>query len=411
MLPPLSRRTSRTLTVILLFCFANILAVGSYIAYRLKQAPNVRELTVTPSSVRDTETAPAERIARAHRAAGMSELETGNYVTAISHFEKAKATGAATADVDKLLQIARDLQSTHPGQKADDTPTEHLAQPETVVTPPAPTPAPAKADTKLSAREREKERERERDRERQRKAATAAANAAAAKAKEAESDSGTIIIGSNPSGLSVQLDGRIIDTTPTRVAASAGEHTIVLLKGSEAVFERRINVVPNGIGTVDADVTERVAALSRPAPAPVPQPTPPPAQPAPPAPADNARKYNATALYLVASKASGVGSASRDEVAALYLGRAKTVGGKHVDALMRGGEAAGAFYSRVLEMSSREYRDVWQKNEFSGRGIAPRSVASITDLATVLRRSPGAVSYALGSELTDITDLTVIPIR
>lgn len=285
------------------------------------------------------------------------------------------------------------------------------------------------------AKRREKERERE-AKERARRAALASTRTSAKpEAVETEAPAqaaqpGTIIVSSTPSGLMVQLDGHSMDVTPLRLTVEPGPHEVTLMHNSSVVFSRRMNVVSTSVLSLDPDVSAQVALLSQPTkPAVAEQPT--AANPSPAATnalaatgmqapttaekpseasaakAEAAQKVAAAnldpdALYVIANPSLGLSSISSDQLADIYFGRSSTVNGRKVEPILRSPSAGAgaAFFKRVLRANTRQYRESWQKLELAGKATPPPILSSAGDVWRAVSGRSGAISFALGSELS-----------
>ena len=74
-------------------------------------------------------------------------------------------------------------------------------------------------------------------------------------ARTASPSSGLILITSVPTGLPVRVDGHSPGVTPARIRVEAGRHTIVWLRGEQAVLERSVRVRVGEVTSVDGDTT------------------------------------------------------------------------------------------------------------------------------------------------------------
>lgn len=396
---------------------------------------------------------PTPDVSRALRAAGLAALESGRYEEAVKRFTEAAKSSKASADLPQLMKIAmelRDRAGTMPQSRSvtttDMTPTEPSRATEGAkndddnndrVEEAKPTPVPTSRDTGKSdaqkRREREQaQREREREKERQRRLAAASAARTPSKPEPTETEQpaptpqpGTIIVSSSPSGLTVQLDGKTLDQTPLRVTAEPGAHEIALLHNNTVVFNRRLNVVPSSVQSLDPDVSAQVALLAPPRAEPTnaasskpiaqndAQPTAAPSGLQTPAPQPKEEtkpiaseikpisNLDPSALYVVANPSLGLASVSTDQLADLYFGRATTLNGRKVEPILRSPSAgAGAvFFRSVLKSNTRSYRDAWQRLELSTKATPPPILANAADVWRAVSSRSGAISFALGSEL------------
>jgi ABC-type phosphate transport system substrate-binding protein len=74
--------------------------------------------------------------------------------------------------------------------------------------------------------------------------------------------------------------------------------------------------------------------------------------------------------------------------------------------------AAKAFF-QALGVTAQSYHKQWDELQLAGRGVAPKSVASIQDVATAVSQTPGGLSFALASEAWNVQlkGVKIIPIR
>lgn len=158
-------------------------------------------------------------ISGAHRAAGMEALEAADYTLAITEFETALAAPNPKADLDRLLTIARNLQS-----RAEAPPVE--AQPTAPPTEPPP-PVPTEAE---------------------------------------EDPTGLLLVTTEPPGLLVYVDGAVKDMSPARLTLPLGRHRLVIRRGKRRLVDRKVLIKRDSVVPVDFDLTEQVAALESPPP-------------------------------------------------------------------------------------------------------------------------------------------------
>ena len=61
--------------------------------------------------------------------------------------------------------------------------------------------------------------------------------------------------------------------------------------------------------------------------------------------------------------------------------------------------ASKLFYRTVLKQTPQAFRKHWDELQLSGRGVAPKVYASAEELAQAIAQTPGAIGFALNSEL------------
>jgi hypothetical protein len=181
-------------------------------------------------------------------------LESGDYALAVKSFTSVLKLTGTDGDAAELLRIAKDLQdrakeahkraslqpvaggsATSPpsAPTSEATPESRRAEPVKVKATPKPQPRPqAKRVAAVSARDLEQE----------------------------EPAEGMLLVTSNPSGLLVEVDGRSMDLTPAKVRLEPGVHTVALLRGSQRLHERRVEIASDGVHSVDVDVSGALRA-------------------------------------------------------------------------------------------------------------------------------------------------------
>jgi hypothetical protein len=164
-------------------------------------------------------------------------LEEGDYPSAVKEFTQSLRLGEDTGDTAELLRIAKDLQErqrSKPSEKGPPTASNPSPKPK----PAPPKPAPPKAAPKRPT-----------------------------PAKSAEDDEparGLILVTSTPPGLVIELDGRRVDLTPARISAEPGLHTVVLSRGDQRLYDRRLEVEEGEVHSIDADLTEKLRPVGPP---------------------------------------------------------------------------------------------------------------------------------------------------
>jgi ABC-type phosphate transport system substrate-binding protein len=62
-------------------------------------------------------------------------------------------------------------------------------------------------------------------------------------------------------------------------------------------------------------------------------------------------------------------------------------------------QASKLFYRTVLNQTPQAFRKHWDELQLSGRAVAPKVYASAEELAQAIAQTPGAIGFALNSEL------------
>jgi ABC-type phosphate transport system substrate-binding protein len=63
-----------------------------------------------------------------------------------------------------------------------------------------------------------------------------------------------------------------------------------------------------------------------------------------------------------------------------------------------GSQAAKVFYEKMLSTTPQAFRKHWDELQRAGRGVAPRVLGSVEDLAQAVTQAPGSIGFALASE-------------
>jgi ABC-type phosphate transport system substrate-binding protein len=74
---------------------------------------------------------------------------------------------------------------------------------------------------------------------------------------------------------------------------------------------------------------------------------------------------------------------------------------------------AAVFFDKVVEMSAQRYSSYWTSRQLAGQGVKPGEVESAAPLVEQIKKNPGAVGFALKSELAgiDLTGITIISLK
>lgn len=71
-------------------------------------------------------------------------------------------------------------------------------------------------------------------------------------------------------------------------------------------------------------------------------------------------------------------------------------------------DASTALFDDVLKMNSSRFAATWQQLELSGRGVAPRRVESVEEMIATVAGTPGAIGYAMSSDVPVGAPVTVV---
>lgn len=74
---------------------------------------------------------------------------------------------------------------------------------------------------------------------------------------------------------------------------------------------------------------------------------------------------------------------------------------------------AAVFFDKVVEMSPQRFSSYWTSRQLAGQGVKPAEVESASTLVEQIKKNPGAVGFALRSELVgvDLVGLTIISLK
>lgn len=96
---------------------------------------------------------------------------------------------------------------------------------------------------------------------------------------------------------------------------------------------------------------------------------------------------------------------SKGDLTKIFLGQtAFWHGVVPVKVLIRpdGSQAAKVFYEKVLSTTPQAFRKHWDELQLAGRGVAPRVIGGVEELAQAIAQSPGSIGFALASEAWSI---------
>lgn len=118
----------------------------------------------------------------------------------------------------------------------------------------------------------------------------------------------------------------------------------------------------------------------------------------------------AAEVVVVLNKRNPTKKMSASEAKAIFLGNTtRWQGVVPIKVVGRGKGQAGAFYSQVLGISEAKFNSHWTSIQLAGKGVKPKNASSASDLVSKIGKNPGAVGFALKSEL-DGLDLSKVRI-
>ena len=105
-------------------------------------------------------------------------------------------------------------------------------------------------------------------------------------------------------------------------------------------------------------------------------------------------------IVVVAHKDSAVSQLSREEVAALFLGKRKLSNEVSVTPIdSKDGALRERFYLAVADMNGLRVKAYWSRIVFSGQGRPPRE-AALAEAGALLSGEPGALTYLPADQVT-----------
>ena len=109
-----------------------------------------------------------------------------------------------------------------------------------------------------------------------------------------------------------------------------------------------------------------------------------------------AAAWSAADLVVIVNPASGVEKMSRDEVTAIFMGRAKKLP-SGITALPIDQNASGPdkarFYGELINKELSEVNSYWARLIFSGQGSPPRQADNAAEVLEIVSGNKGAIGY------------------
>jgi len=117
-------------------------------------------------------------------------------------------------------------------------------------------------------------------------------------------------------------------------------------------------------------------------------------------------------VAVIVNPGSGISAANAGDVKALFLGKSKSVGGKHVVAVgqKEGNGARATFNDKVLGKSGSQLKAYWTKLIFSGKGSPPKSLADDAAVKAHVAANAGAIGY-IDSSKVDGTVTVILTVK
>lgn len=103
----------------------------------------------------------------------------------------------------------------------------------------------------------------------------------------------------------------------------------------------------------------------------------------------------ADGAVIIVNRDVSSSSLSSDDVRQIFLGNKTSWenGEKIVFVVQEKTETADAFLKTFVKKSASQYDNFWKKQVFTGKGKAPQSFSSETELAEFISKTPGAIGY------------------
>lgn len=101
-------------------------------------------------------------------------------------------------------------------------------------------------------------------------------------------------------------------------------------------------------------------------------------------------------VVLVVSAKSPAANLTKDQAAALFLGKSTQLPGAGIPILLDQPESAEIrqiFYSKVAEKTPIQVKAIWSRLVFSGKGTIPKELHSNDEVKKFLATNPDAVGY------------------
>jgi hypothetical protein len=98
-------------------------------------------------------------------------------------------------------------------------------------------------------------------------------------------------------------------------------------------------------------------------------------------------------VVIAAGANSPLASLSKAQVAEVFLGKAKTVGGKPTKPLDYAGAPKAEFWDSYLGKSSDQLKAHYAKLQFTGLGGPPKELSSLADAKKAANEDPSVILY------------------
>ena len=109
-------------------------------------------------------------------------------------------------------------------------------------------------------------------------------------------------------------------------------------------------------------------------------------------------------VVVIVHRSNPVGTMTADQVAQIYMGASTTFpgGGAAVPIDQpEGSTVRDEFLAKVLEKTGAQFKAVWSRLIFSGKGTRPKTLGSSADVKKAVGSDPGAIGFIERSALDD----------
>lgn len=99
-------------------------------------------------------------------------------------------------------------------------------------------------------------------------------------------------------------------------------------------------------------------------------------------------------VKIIANASVAAGSASADEIKAIFLQEKKSLGSASVEpVLLKGGAAHEVFLKQYVGKTDSALQTYYRSMVFTGKGSMPKTLASDAEVAAYVAKTKGAIGY------------------
>lgn len=108
-------------------------------------------------------------------------------------------------------------------------------------------------------------------------------------------------------------------------------------------------------------------------------------------------------IVIIVNPAANISTPTQDEVARLYLGKTKTIGGERLAPidLSKNSDVAEHFHHLVMKKTTSQLRAYWSKLVFTGKGSPPKTFDSDAEVVAAVAGNPGLIGYVQAAAVDD----------